>query len=755
MNQRWCSILLLIIAMFLFPPFVMADDAGAQSQQLDASDAENNETDVKQKADETQAIKLDEVVVSATKTETALEDVPGSVSVVTSEQMEKQNVKTLDDALQYVPGVFARPKKGLMDSGPSLRIRGFGGNKYTAVLVDGMPLNDPYNGDVEFGALPVGDVERIEVIRGPASALYGGNAMAGVVNIISKTPEKLEMGLTGGIGSDDTRRYRFNIGDRFWDRLSVQFGAEDESTDGYITTPVVRSVSSGKGNVSGGSATTDRNGKDNWIVGDMGKNGAEHQSVNGKVHYDFSDTGAVNFSAFYGRHEYDYDAPHTYMGTFGDRSTYAIAQSGYRASFQPNDFISGTGIGRTEKQGYGLSANELIGPVKLNANASYQYYDDRYTLETGSGAADYDDSPGMLKITGADTWYGDLQGTLPLGDSHLLTVGGSYRYDDATTDDYNIPFYRSYDGPRDFYFTSGGKAKAWSFFAQDQWSIIEPVTLYLGFRYDNWNVFDGFSGAPNDKTRYNDTTKDSWSPRAAVVWKALSDTTLRATVGHAFRPPTLMELYRTSTSSGLTYYSNPNLKPETVWSYEAGIEQFFFDHRTKISLTGYRNDIEDLIQYRSEGNTRTRTNISESQTYGLEFEASQKITDWLNLWANYSYTDAQVKDNPTDPSSEGKQVTGIPKHMYSIGLDLNYDPVKVWLAGRYFSKSYSNSDNSDTTEGVYGGYDSAFLMDGKVTWSPLKWVDFSLAVDNILDNDYYEYYAMSGRTFMFELTLKY
>ena len=133
---------------------------------------------------------LEEIVVTATKTEKEIEDVPGSVTVITAEEMELRNMDTVDDALSDIKGIFTKRNKGLMDSTSSVNMRGFKGNQYTLVLLDGQPLNDAYTGGVEWGSLPVENIERIEVIRGAASALYGGNAMGGVINIIKKQKER-------------------------------------------------------------------------------------------------------------------------------------------------------------------------------------------------------------------------------------------------------------------------------------------------------------------------------------------------------------------------------------------------------------------------------------------------------------------------------------------------------------------------------------------------------------------------------------
>ena len=696
---------------------------------------------------------LGKIVVTATKTEKTLEDVPGSVTVIDQEEMKKKNIETVDDALNSLSGLFVKRSKGLMDSTTSVRMRGFAGDEYTLVLIDGQPLNDAYTGGVEWGALPVENIERIEVIRGPASALYGGNAMGGVINIITKTPKKLELEASGGYGTHDTYRYRLSAGNRFWDRLSIRLGYEEESTDGYPTIPVRKTISSGTGDVSGGYPMNDKYGEAKyWVVGDKGDNGAKRRSINGKLSLDFSETGNLCFTASSGRYEYDYGPPHTYMGTF---MGYAIAGPNKRARFRPNDFISYTGISRNDSDAYSLAFKELFGPVEINAQAGTVQIDDRYTLETGSGSDDYYNSPGELKITECETWFGEIRGDVPLGQSHLLTLGVSYRTDEADTNEYDIPFYRSYSGRGPSTFHSGGNSRTWAGFAQDEWRVFDSLTLYLGLRFDSWKVYDGASGTPGSETQYESNTESELSPKVAAVWKPFANTALRASVGHAFRPPTIYELYRTWQWWSTTYQGNPDLKPETMWAYELGIEQYFFDKRTRLCLTGYRNDIEDLIYYRTEGSTKIRSNAGKARTYGLEIEASQKVTDWLTLWTNYTYTDAEIIDNPTEPESEGKQVPGIPKHTWNIGLDTQYKWVKTSVVGRYFSKIYNDSDNRDTEEGVYGTYEPAFGADAKISVTPLKWMEISLSVDNIFDKEYYEYYKTDGRTFFAELTLRY
>ena len=125
----------------------------------------------------------------------------------------------------------------------------------------------------------------------------------------------------------------------------------------------------------------------------------------------------------------------------------------------------------------------------------------------------------------------------------------------------------------------------------------------------------------------------------------------------------------------------------------------------------------------------------------IELEASQKVTDWLSLWANFTYTDAEITDSPTDPASEGKQVAEFLKGLH-IGADATYGYFKGSVVGRYYSKIYNDSDNKDNAEGVYGTYEPAFMMDAKLIMAPTKWMEVSFSIDNLFDENYYEYYEL-------------
>ncbi len=134
---------------------------------------------------------LEEIVVTATRTDKDVEWAPGSVSVVTRKEIEERNIQTVDEAVNTLAGVLDRRSTGLLDPIANIQIRGFPGSQRTLLLLDGLTLNDPYSGGQKdlLGIAPE-NIDRIEVVRGPFSSLYGGYAMGGVVNLLTKMPEK-------------------------------------------------------------------------------------------------------------------------------------------------------------------------------------------------------------------------------------------------------------------------------------------------------------------------------------------------------------------------------------------------------------------------------------------------------------------------------------------------------------------------------------------------------------------------------------
>ena len=155
---------------------------------------------------------LEQVVVTATRTPTALPDVAASVSVITAAGIANTPAQELDDVLRLVPGVDLLGYSGDAQhpTSDSIGMRGLGGTAQgisrALVMVDGIPINDPFFGYIQWGRIPLENIERVEVVRGGGSPLWGNYAEGGVINVITREPSAQQLTLGGGGGSYGTYR---------------------------------------------------------------------------------------------------------------------------------------------------------------------------------------------------------------------------------------------------------------------------------------------------------------------------------------------------------------------------------------------------------------------------------------------------------------------------------------------------------------------------------------------------------------------
>jgi len=206
-------------------------------------------------------ILLDELLVTGGRTPIGVAETGRAFTVITGAELEAQGTRYVSDALRQVPGV-AVSRTGAVAGTTAIRIRGAESNQ-VLVLVDGVEIAPAGDGEVDFGSLIVSDIERIEVLRGPQSALFGSNAAAGVISIITKRGRRGDAAFSGAVegGSDGTALFSANVagGGQTWD---AAFGARLRRTDGF-------NVATGTGDREG-ERDGDRNitltGRANWDV---------------------------------------------------------------------------------------------------------------------------------------------------------------------------------------------------------------------------------------------------------------------------------------------------------------------------------------------------------------------------------------------------------------------------------------------------------------------------------------------------------
>lgn len=637
------------------------------------------------------SIDLGDVSVTATKTERKVADVPASIEVITEKDIKNSTSLNANELLKNVAGVSIRNPLGVMSTSSNNKVymRGFGGNDArTLVLLDGVPLNDAFGGAVEWTQIPLDAIKRIEVVKGSGSSLYGSNAMGGVINIITKKPQKQQTNINLSYGSMNTK-----IGSISTSGKNGKFGyyllGQLTDSDGYIA---------------------DVKPKDNSI-----KRGVEKANANLKLTYDIDDSSGIGVS-------------YNYM----DRKTTGVLD------------IPG---------GYNPYTNSM-GTAQINYNKFFKNSSDmKITIYNTMTKTTYDSLSGSVikyKDDGETSDYGTtLQYTLPIG-NHIITTGIEGKTSFAEKVD-------TYLSNSDIIATEG-KQDYYAFFGQDEWFINEKFILNIGARLDYYKNHGGkmYDEVNNVYTDHATKSFNAFSPKIGLVYHVTEDTSLRTSIGKAFRAPTVSDLYRDwIDTSGRVYAANPDLKPEEVISYEIGLDQKLGSNGA-INITAYQSDAKDFI-YRikpldpTSTNFEEKTNVGEVLIRGVETEFNYKFNTQWRVLANYTYNKSTIEKFEANTDLEGKYLNYIPKQKASATLTYENSDIGTINAGvRYAGKRYSDDLNTESK-----AYESYTLYDLKLSRKITKNSQFEVSVDDLFDKGYIEYYNSPGRVVMATLKMSF
>ncbi|HQB39524.1 MAG TPA: TonB-dependent receptor [Deltaproteobacteria bacterium] len=714
-----------------------------------------------QKIKQTEDAHLGQTVVTATRTEKDLDDVPGSVAVVTKEDMEKLNVATVDDALKGTAGVMLSRSKGMMDQMADITLRGISGQNRTLVMVDGIVLNSPFSGKVLSSSIAPGSLEQIEVVKGASSSLYGGYAMAGAINMITRMPTKREFSLQTGFGSalegageENKRRVAVSYGDVIKDKFKIYINNDYTGTDGYVSDYATGTPGAG---TTGAIPTLTNKGAATYILGHKGMSGAWQNNLTLKAEYAFSASTKLRFTFLKSYSEYFYNNPQTYMTTAAGAPYWGTNGSQY-------SFLGS--FGENDQYIYNLALETELSSAKVKMNVGFldqvSSWHSTPSSSTAAPVATTNGGPGKLSSTPASAFNADIQVTLPVSTWNLLTVGGAFRRAELNGTDYVLASWLDQNTKGQIVGAAKGTDQTYAIFMQDEISILDNLTAYAGFRQDWWETSDGYSLASNSSNvvlpgypqSFATRSADSFSPKGALVYKPLEKTTIKLAGGKSFRAPTNFELYRTTRIGSSTYYNSPDLKPETNLSWDASVSQGLWQG-ANIKVTYFENYISDMIYTTASGTSRYRRNAGKGESKGVEMEAEQRFGKLARLFVNYTYTDAKIVENSAVPASVGKRMTDVPEHMFNLGGDLEYGPFGASFVGRYVGKRYGSDINDDTVRGVPGAYDPYFVGDVKLSYKINKWASVSFAVNNLWDEQYYSNTLAPGRSCYGDLTFKF
>jgi outer membrane receptor for ferrienterochelin and colicins len=530
----------------------------------------------------------------ATGSQQAISRAPAVATVITAHDVEAMGATELDQVLESVPGLHVSMSSSPLNPIYSFRGIQTGFNPQVLMLVNGIPITNVFVGNRGqiWGGMPLENVARIEVIRGPGSALYGADAFSGVINVITKTATDIK-GTEYGIraGSFNSRdawiQHGGNLGP-----LEAAFYLRTGHTDGQKGIIQRDALFGSPATLAPGPISAVRNALD-------------------------------------ARADLSYDLWR------------------FRAGYQQREVGIGAGLADS------LDPNSRVPASRLSLDLTYQnanwipnwdlsavlgYYDIK---EKASDPAFMLFPPGALAgfpngVIGNPSHserhsHASLSAFYTGFDRHRLRMGAGYRienlYETSETKNYKIvtlpgsgPTFVPLGGiidvsdTPDVYLTPHKRNLAYVF-AQDEWNIAKDWTLTAGVRHDHYSDF-------------GQTT----NPRLALVWNAAYNVVIKAMHGRAFRAPSFVEQYNLNNPVSL---GNPNLRPETIATNELAFSwQASLALQTNLSLFHYR--MRDIIRFVPDATGATAQNSGGQTGRGLELDATWDTTRNLRLSGSFS-----------------------------------------------------------------------------------------------------------------------
>lgn len=721
---------------------------------------------------------LKNVVVSATKIEQETSEAPSNVTVVTAKDIKSANVVRLGDALTaQVPSLFMRGSAvgtSSRDGGTTIiSLRGAYGAR-TKTVVDGVAsLADANSANPNLSIIGLDDVERIEVVPGVSSSLYGSDAIGGVINIITKVPRKREISAKLGRGFGDGDRTTFEGGfrDRWSNGVGVSVSFYDQKMNGYEGSDLLTVSTTACGTcttpVTGWIKTTDNVGATKYIIGDKGNIPTTSQNISGTVFYDLSSTSKLKAGVAHYKTDQGVSSYNLYLNT-SLPATNLVIDGGRLASLNEYSFLYSQNNKEETRAFAGYEGK--LGDYLLKLDASY--FDRDYSYQVAKTSATFSSGSGTHTETPNKTKDLSAQLSFPVGDNNFLVTGLVFNWQTLNRKVYDLAYWRNADSKTTLNDQGDGNSKTSSIYVQDQMSIGSNLTAYLGVRYDDWKT-DGYTaklvGAVTPPTTIPEHGDSAVSPRLALVYKLNEAVSLKSSLGTAFRAPTLYDMYAADTVSGVKYIvADANLKPERAKSMDLGGE-INLRNGANLKAALFHTVISDLIYSKESPYTgpytstipstvnilSQKTNAAEAVTKGLELSGEYPLTSWLTSSASYTWTDAKITKDDTGTGLLGKNLVYVPRHMASLGLHLNYQNWSGNLSTRYSGLMYTNASNSDVVKNVFTASSQYWLTNLKLGYRFGKDVEASFMVNNLLDEEYYEYYRMPGRNIAVELMAKF
>ncbi len=713
-----------------------------------------------------ETVMLPTVTVTATRTMEDIAKTPSSVSVVTQKDIEAKRVDTVADALQLLPGVY----KSQVGNG-GLQIRGFGSTNIL-VLLNGVPMNNTFNNGVDWEAIPVHTIDRIELVRGASSSLYGGRGVAGVISIQTKqvAPKGSVQDIHwhGQIGHSSHGTWNNELGfdARVSDRVSVGVSAEQRRTGGFPGFFIV----GGAYELEAGDKTITPDApipqtKDgDYLLGSRGDKAFNNKNLSAYATVKLRDKESLTYSYLYTNNTYVYKNP---MSTITEKGKPVFA-----GVVKIND-KEGVELRTSRYLGYdGLREYHSHGlQYKNDANkiqASFSVLDrkkDGFSSPANPTTSDYS-GPGDDSFYPGKTINFDAQKIWENIGKHSIVAGFNWKqesFDQKRRDLTNWRDHSSHDSttyPDGVYEVNKGATRNVGLFLQDTYRPNDDWAVYTGLRVDQFKKFDGQHITYNEDKKQYDTVHHGegkyteWSPKVGVEHYVTDSLNVYASYGHSFNPPPLSQVYRFSG----TVKANPDLNPEKSDTFEIGLKKAW-DTKTTLGITGFYVRTKDKVKlvtyYKNKKvDYKMYSNVDSETRRGVELELRHQLSPAWSVFGNYTWQTGRINHNvisQTNTKAYEETIFDIPKHIFHAGIEYNSAKWNALWDTQYISRRQS----LDEVTGQYGAADSYVISNLSVNYKVSKEATIQLGVQNVFDRVFFDDEATAGRTYSASMKFKF
>lgn len=588
------------------------------------------------------------IVVSATRSELKLSEVPGSAVELSPEDLSANAGLTLDDVLRQVPGfsLFRRSSSRVANpttQGVSLRGLGASGPSRALVLEDGVPLVDPFGGWVYWDQVPRAELSSVEVFRGGESNLYGSDALGGVIQFVTRIPTGPSFSIDTSYGTENTPDLSAWAGTKV-SRWDFQAATDMSRTDGYILVP----------------------GSQRGIV-DTAAN-SKHATVDAGVGYQISDSGRAFLRGTFFDESRNNGTPlqRNSTGT-------GVATAGINTGFGEYDSVIARVSGQVE--GYDQTFSSIASNRNTEALTDIQHV----PSQEDSAAVQWNHELKNHTLIGGV----DVQEVMGASDEQLLSskTGAHFANNMA-----------------------GGRQRSTGVFGEDIFRVASKWTVIAGVRWDDWNNFNGNTvriAIPAGTAAgqfFPSRNETSFSPRLSLMRNLGGNAALWVAGYRAFRAPTLNELYRSFRQGIIVTNNNPLLTAERLTGAETGLRAATFHQKFESRGTMFWADIVNPVTNVTLSSaptliTRQRQNLGRIRSLGAELDGVVHLSNSIQISAGYQFTHAYVVDSTQ--SLIGKLVPEVPKQQ--LTWEARYwNPTRLMLSveGRFASSQFDDDMNT-------------------------------------------------------------